>query len=128
MNYLEFLNTIINDGIEAAKNGYTKPKDSHKLKGSIAGLEACRGKNPEELLILFETESKKASENMYEYHKYQTQELLEEYWYQRCFKAEIEWVCNCVSCLMIAQGLNPIISCTARGMMKTAKVVGVKGE
>lgn len=50
MNYNDFLNRIIDDGITAAKRDYENSPD--KLKGAVAGFEACRGKSPPELFEL----------------------------------------------------------------------------
>jgi hypothetical protein len=49
MTFDEVLNNVINDGIEGAKRDYAN--GSQKLKGSVEGFEACRGKNIKELII-----------------------------------------------------------------------------
>ena len=117
MNLVEFIERVIGDGINAAKADYPKPDQKEKLKGSISGFEKCRGKNTLELLTLLD-EAKIAT------HK----ALLEQaknYWFVRCEEAEIEWVCNCVSALLVNEGFDPIIIPTARSVMKVAEIVGV---
>jgi len=115
VNYTEFLTRIINDGIEAAKNDYVGKED--KLKGSIAGFEACRGKNPDELKELL---SKAAKDTFHAHMKH-----IPNYWEIRCFEAEVEWVCNCVSAMLMNEKLPTIIPPTARAVIKVAEVIGV---
>ena len=116
MDYNEFLKRVIDEGIEAAKKDYVKPEQKDKLEGSILGFEKCRGKNPEELVEMLKEAGKAtnaASGNS-------------NYWYVRCQEAEIEWVCNCVSAIIVNGGQKPIIPVTARGALKAAEIVGVK--
>jgi len=89
IDYSSFLEQCINDGIEAAKNDYTKPEDQEKLEGSIAGFEECRGKSPEELIALYSQATKKAF--------FPDRESKEMYWYFRCYELEVIWICNLVS-------------------------------
>lgn len=65
MTYLETLERIINDGIEAAKEDYGRkdsPENKARLKGSIEGFEACRGKTPEQLARLLADERCKTNQ------------------------------------------------------------------
>ena len=121
MNYDDFLIRIIDDGIEAAKADYTKPEESHKLEGSLAGFELCRGQSPTELLSLFYDARSEVSRLLRE------QADLKTYWYAVCREAEIEWVCNCVGAMLVNQGIEPVAPVMARGAMKAAEVVGVRG-
>jgi hypothetical protein len=120
LEYYEFLSKIINDGIEAAKADYNKPKDEHRLSGSLEGFESCRNKSPDELSTLLLNARKEATE------KLRHDEKVEEYWFHRCKELEIEWVCNCVSAILQNHGLPTLITPTARGVLKAAEVVGVK--
>lgn len=61
MDYYEFLNRVIDEGIDAAKADYTDPTDKQRLDGSIAGFEACRKKLPEELVELWTDVSKQVN-------------------------------------------------------------------
>lgn len=115
-SYDYFLGRVIDDGIAAARKSY---KDaSNKLEGSIAGFEACRGKNPLQLKILFDTTRGQA-------HVHEGN--IEDYWRARCYELEIEWVCNVLSAALHNEGRPPIAAHlpTARAMMKAAEILGV---
>jgi hypothetical protein len=118
VDYLDLLERIINDGIDAAKKDYAA--DSPKLKGSIAGFEACRGKYTLELAIVLE-KARKVTVEAYS-------KRVENYWEIRCFEAEVEWVANCVSASNLNMGFPVIVNPTARGMMKVAEILGVSNE
>lgn len=119
MAYDEYLTRVIDEGIEAARESYKDPKDALKLRGSIEGFEACRGKNPEQLAQLL-SEARRTTLNA-------RTDKEDDYWRTRCAELEIEWVCNCVSAVLYNEGLPVIITPTARGMMKAASIVGVGG-
>jgi hypothetical protein len=118
MYHDEFLERVINEGIEAAQKDYAdKPE---RLNGSLAGFEACRDKNTLELAELLSaatTASRDARMNENP-----------DYWWYRCYELEVEWVCNCVSAVLWNQGLPTIITPTARGLFQAAKIIGVKGQ
>lgn len=117
MNYNQFLAKIISDGINAAKADYTSKSDKERLDGSIAGFEACRNKAPQELAILLNKATIECNEAF--------REDRPNYWYYKSYQLEVEWVCNCVSCALVNQGEAPIVTPTARGMMRAAEVLGV---
>jgi hypothetical protein len=117
MEYEKFLTKVIDDGIEAAKKSYATRPD--KLRGAVAGFESCRGKSPEELRAALES-ARKAT-------MVARVCKADNYWEVRCFEAEIEWVCNVVSAAMASQNAPTIVSPTARGLMKAADVLGVRG-
>lgn len=120
MNFETFLSRVIKEGIEAAKGDYTRLDQKTKLKGSIAGFEACRGKSPIELGKLLKEADAKTTAHMRE-----ERDDVEGYWEVRCFAAGVEWVCNVVSSALVNQGLPEIIPPTARGVMKAASIIGV---
>ncbi len=126
MDYNSALNEIIEQGIEAAKSDYSKSEEKHRLNGSIAGFEACRGLNPQQLKELHDNSRIKTWDSFNSANEGLIKS--EDYWYVRCYEAEVEWVCNVISAILINQGLKPIIIPTARGFMQAALVVGVKGE
>lgn len=120
MFYKQFLDSIIDQGIEAAKQDY---EEGQKLEGAIAGFEVCRNKLPHQLLSLLreaklETRSARNPETK--------KDNVEEYWYWRCRELEIEWICNVMSAGLLNQGLPTIIQPTARGMIKAAEILGVR--
>lgn len=116
MTYEKFLERVINDGIEAAKSDYAN--DKMKRQGSVAGFEACRGKTPAQLAELL-AQAREATHLA-------CLKRVEGYWRVRCYEAEVEWVCNCVSAMAMNEGLETIIPPTARGVMKVAEIVGVR--
>lgn len=122
MNYNEFLNRVIDDGIAAAKADYKN--DKNKLEGSIAGFEACRNKMPTELLEVWK------ETNAYVTNAFAEHDDAEKYWWFRCYQLEVEWVCNVVSALMINEGQPPILSWfpTCGGFRKAASIVGIRPE
>lgn len=121
MTYDEFLTRIIDDGIAAARADYAKPEQVEWLEGSIAGFEACRGKNPLALRELLTAAMKNAGDARV--HNAPP----EDYWYLKCLALEVEWVANCVSALLVNQDGHPLASHlpTARAVMKAAEVIGV---
>lgn len=117
MDYHEFLDRIIDEGIAAAEADYEK---GPKLDGSVAGFEACRGKPPESLKSLLGQASADT-------HNAIIANVAEEdYWRIRCYGAEVEWVCNCVSVLLMSTDIPVIVPPTARAAMKVASIVGVE--
>lgn len=118
MMYVEALDQCIDDGIEAARQSYIKPRDKLKLEGSIQGFEDCRTKTPVQLLTLL-TE---AGEKVVEVHR----EGGEQYWFWRCRQLEIEWVCNVMSHIQVANGGEAFAIMTARGGIKAADIIGVR--
>lgn len=141
MNYYEFLNEVIERGIAGAKESYANDENKDRLNGSIAGFEECRGRTPLELYVLYtETVSKMADamSDQIEFDELKEELSLDEigikqekdYWYHRCMNLEIEWVCNCVSAMMINENCPPLFPHlpTARATLLVAEIVGVKTE
>lgn len=121
MDFFEFLTAVIEKGITAARRDYTRPDQEQKLNGSIAGFEACRGKNPLELKDLLDAAGISVSDAYRGDDKAQ-------YWWYRCYQAEVEWVCNVISAALYNQGLPVIITPTCRGMITASEIVGVKDD
>lgn len=119
MNYSEFLEQVINRGIEAAKRDYNLPDQKQKRDGSVAGFEACRGKNPVDLKELLEATMTATS------HAYAEDDKTN-YWWYRCYEAEVTWVCNVISAMLHNQGLPTIVTPTYRGLMMAAEIIGTQ--
>lgn len=119
MDYYEFLNKVIDEGINAATADYSEASDKNQLDGSIAGFNACKNLLPEQLFELWTGASAKANNAFGD-----TEEI---YWYNRCFQLEVEWVCNVVSAMMVNEGQDPIFSWlpTVNGAIKAASIIGV---
>lgn len=113
-----FVTKIIDDGIAAARADYAH--DAAKMKGAVAGFEACRNKDPLQLRNLLSDARRKAGA-LY----FVEEEKLDAYWEARCFELEVEWVCNVVSAALVNRGDPPILQPTARGVMKAAEILGV---
>lgn len=118
MNLKKFLDRIVDDGIAACRESYKN--NQQKREGAIVGLEACRGKTVFELRQQLHVAGNAAD--------VARAVDRENYWYLRCYHAEIEWVCNVVSSALQNQGLDVIVTPTARGYMKAAEILGVKGD
>ncbi len=119
MDYYEFLNRVIDEGIAAATADYTEPDDKQRLDGSIAGFNACRNKLPEELVEIWTNAGEIVNKAFGDPE--------ENYWYHRCYQMEVEWVINVVSAMMVNEGQDTLLSWlpTANGMMKAASIIGV---
>lgn len=126
MEFNEFLDKVIDKGIKAAKRDYTRKDQRAILKGSVAGFEACRGKNIKELGNLLQEVNKKSQDHFLSDPK--SKKDLDKHWELRGVAMETEWVCNVVSASLYNQGLDTIIIPTARGMIQASKIVGVWGK
>lgn len=120
MTFDDFLTRVIDDGIKAVKDSYREARQAQKLEGSIAGFESCRGRSVFELRQQLDIAQKLADIAMATDRG--------NYWYHRCFHAEVEWVCNVVSAALQNSGEIPIVTPTARGYLKAADILGVKGN
>lgn len=123
MNYTEFLDRVISDGIEAAKEDYKE--GDNRRDGSIQGFINCKGKLPHELADLLAESRKKANEIFIRSND-GDQKDVDEYWYYQSIALEIEWVCNSVSAGLLYSGLEPMIAPTCRGMMNAARILGTE--
>lgn len=115
MDYTIAISRIISTGIEAAKRDYVRTDQQEKLDGSIAGFNACAGKQPHELLVVL-TE---ATQRQNEAHR----ERYHNYWWFACYATEVEWVCNVVGAIMLNEGLEPIVSPTCRGVLHAHRIL-----
>jgi hypothetical protein len=118
MNFNDVLNVVIDDGINAALQSYSKPYQSLKREGSIFGFNECRGLNAQKLAELLISAEKTTKDKM--------MKNSHDYWYWRCRHAEIEWVCNVMSAVLVSHNESPIASYSLRGMMKAVEILGVK--
>lgn len=118
MTLKDFLDRIIDDGIAASSKSYKN--DPQKREGSAAGFNACRGKTVFELRQQLDISRKTAEIGLVADRK--------NYWYLRCFHAEVEWVCNVVSAALRNQGEETIVTPTARGFLKAAEILGVRAN
>jgi hypothetical protein len=117
MPYRDFLNAVIDDGIEEVREAYAKPGDAGKRDGAIRGFEECRGREPSELLLL-QAEADRAV------HDKRVAQAAD-YWYWRYRALQVGWVLNVLSAAEHAAGREPHVPPTARGMLKAADILGV---
>lgn len=120
MDFDAFLTRVIDEGIAAAFRDYARPQDRDKQNGAVAGFETCRGLDPEGLRVLLERSAATREAARRIAHP--------RYWMFAGLCAEVEWVCNVVSALLVNDGHSPLASHlpTARGVMKAAEIVGVR--
>jgi hypothetical protein len=126
MQFEQFLERVIEAGIEGAKHSYRKPEDEYKLRGSINGFEACRGKSITELGQLLKDSREQTHAALMQVHKAEI--LPEDYWQIRCSGLEVEWVCNCVSALIFLRpdmlaGNDVLVAPTVRAVMLVQNIL-----
>ena len=123
--YHAFLNRVIDDGIAAARDSYAT--DPHKQRGAVEGFEACRGKRPDELAELLTEANRRSNAARELVHNSNEHDVAaQSYWHVRCYAAEVEWVCNVVSCALQNEGRPTIVIPTARAFRKAAEILGVR--
>lgn len=122
MDFNKILTHIIEQGIEAVKKDYKEGTD--KYNGAIAGFEECRNKTVEELTDLLI----KCREETSRAFKREIGGIKEGYWFIRCFEAEVEWVCNVLSAILMTNGLPVIIYPTYCGIKQAVKIIGSEEE
>lgn len=120
MNWDNFINQVVDRGIEAAKRDYIRKDQKALLDGSIAGFAACRDSSVTELAKLLK--------DAWERFREVDPSLHESLWFARGYYNEIQWVCNVVSAALYNQNLPVILQPTARGMKTAADILGVNGE
>jgi hypothetical protein len=125
MDLHSFIMRVVQDGIEGAKNDPGISRHPKRLAGSIAGFEACLGKNLAELAKLLEDANRDCV--LPEGGHAGNEDVTESYWEKRYYAIQIEWVCNCVSAALMSQKDVPlIVNPTARGAMNAARILGVQ--
>lgn len=117
MPYADFLNAIVDDGIESCREAYAGPRDADKREGAVRGFEECRGKDPGGLLAL------RAEADRTVHDKMSAQ--APDYWFWRYRALQVEWVLNVLSAAEYAQGREPYVTPTARGLGKAVDILGV---
>ncbi len=115
MDRNDFLNAVIDDGIEKVRQSYTRPDQRQKRDGAMAGFEACRGLDDVALLTLL----KRARVDTEGARKAPVQN----YWFLRLFEAQIEWTLNVLSAAMYEHGQTPLIAPTLRGRRRAAAIL-----
>lgn len=125
MTYEALIDRLISDGIAEVRKTYADPKEHHKRDGAIEGFEACRGKTPDELVDLWRSAEDRAHQ-IASLPESSIDINLKDYWKQCHHALQIEFVLNVLSVGMEKSLLAHLP--TARGAMKYAEIVGVRGE
>lgn len=112
-NFKQFVTKVVEEGIAGAKRDYQNQE--MKLRGAVAGFAACVDKTGGELReLLFAAKSSRQ------------QAYIEEddnYWWYRCYEAEVEWVCNCVSVVLVSGGTTPLVEPTIKCTAHVKKIL-----
>lgn len=116
------INKAIDAGIAECKLAYSAPEDRAKLEGAIAGFEICRTiEEPEDLLVLHAQaeqavlmarkglDNANANEPVFPVFIGEKNNENNEYWKQRYFQLQIEWISNCASYLLALNGKPPLM-------------------
>lgn len=117
MLLIDALNQIIDDGLEEVRLVYSRPDQRLKREGATRGFEDCRGLSPKQIGDLL------AAANARTRHAFDEQ--APDYWFWRFRAAQITWVANVISAILMNQGAEVIIPPTARGGMKAAEIIGI---
>ena len=135
VNYIQFLNRVIEDGKAGARESYST-RSNHgeghhkaaKLRGALAGFEACRGKDPMQIRDLYFAANEACEATRAGIEVNGTPAQLDAYWEARCKTLEIEWVANVVSAAMQNEGKDPILAHlpTARGALRASAILGTE--
>ena len=117
MNYKDFVNKLIEDGIVECTAKYDD--QPNKLRGCVAGFKACRGLSPVELSSLLK---RTVGERIYA----STQSDPDKYWETRMKEAQIEFVCNAVSAALLSMGPEHelIVHPTFGGLQAASRILG----
>jgi len=124
MTYEQLIDRIISDGIAEVTEAYSDPKEHHKRDGAIEGFEACRGKTPEQIVILWSAAEREGS--LMRSASKASEEDIKDYWRCRYKVLQIEWCLN-----VLSVGLSkPLLSHlpTTSAALKYAEIVGVTGQ
>jgi hypothetical protein len=115
MKLNQLINRLADDGIKSVVEAYPNRED--KRLGSIDGFNACRGKTIEELRDLLAEAKKKSKQHR----------SLAEYWRHRYFEIQVEFVCNCVSVVLLHEGKQNqiIVEPTLRGTVRIREILGI---
>lgn len=111
MNFQELLTAVIERGKAAVYVDYAKHPD--KLRGALAGFDACRDLDAGDLTTVL-------SNARVETHRAHLEDD-PKYWEIRCYEAEIEWVCNCMGAYLGRSIAN--VPVTVRGVMNIHTII-----
>lgn len=114
----EVLSFAIDDGIEALRERHAGRlgADLMRFEGGRDGFEACRGREPHELVETLAAATMR--------RETARQAGAADYWYHRYFEVQVEYVASVMSAALLQHGLPPIATVTAQSLMRYAEIVG----
>jgi hypothetical protein len=118
LRYQDFLSKVVDESIDGATKDYGGREDDvgkAKLRGAVAGLKACRDLSPPQLAKLLVRAIGTHQKAVHKTNK-------ERYWWINCFRNEVEWICNVISCVLINEGIHPIIQPTEKAAHMAARI------
>lgn len=118
MLLVDVLNFVIDDGIESLRVQCAGHADRMRFEGGRDGFEACRGKEPWEIREILAA----ATARRLAAHEEGDPEYLRIRWHE----AQVEMVAAVMSAALVQHGLPPIVSVTARSVIRYAEIVGVE--
>lgn len=119
LRYQDFLKRIVEESTIGATESYghrEDPKGKAMLEGAKAGLKACLNLSPPQLDALLRRARR------VQQAAFRQNSNINRYWRVNCFMAEVEWVCNVVSCALVNQGIPPIVEPTMRGAQLAMRI------
>lgn len=120
MTYTEFVRQIITEGVEVLASAALETPESPQLAGALSACEAClKCDSAPALGVLLAFARNKHADVLREPVPDADRCL-----FAQGFAYEVEWICNCVSALLLNEGLQPLITPTSRGIMKCAELLG----
>lgn len=124
MRFQDFLRRVIEESIKNCKEDFARRTATYKteLPASVAGLEACRDKSPPQLAQLLER-ARKVNQIAY-----RQQTDINRYWQVTAFMAEVEWVCNVVSVVLINQGIAYLVPPTTSAVILASRITREQQE
>lgn len=114
LRYQDFLASVIDESKLTASN-FFRYDSIYAESGALAGLEACRDKSPPQLSELL-TRS-------YRVHHMALHETVPQRYVKiTAFLHEVLWICTVISCVLVNQGIEPIVQPTLKAAHIAEKI------
>jgi hypothetical protein len=112
----DVLHLLIEDGIEGARHSHASPSRSRLFQGTVDAYEACREREPGELMDLLT----RAAVARVDAARRDDEDLE----YLSAYEATVESVASVMSCALEYHRLPPITRITTRARIRYAAIVG----
>ena len=121
MTYRTFVVSIVGEGVDALERAIVDGDKGPREAGALTGYDACvQCESAPELGILLAFARNKHTAVIGEPLPDADQCV-----FSAGFVGAVEWVCNCVSALLLNEGLQALTRPTSRGILKCAELLGV---